>query len=375
MPKRSWIDFDVIIVGAGPAGVAAAYDLRLTGLSVLLLDRHTFPRHKACAGGVTVKTIRALRYSIDPVIQTRCQTLDIGKGLSRSVRLSGRDEICALTVRSELDLFCLEKARAAGAQFRVAGRILSLREFPDHVALQTTAGALKAAFLIGADGVHSRVRRLTGEFSNHYKGFAIEGTLPVNAAGPPRMAFDFNAVPSGYGWVFPKSNHANIGLYSGNPAVALQKRHLCAYAHRKLGRADVQNMSGYPMGMGGWRYHPRGRRILLAGDAAGLVDPLLGEGLYNAVHSGQLAARAIVSSQSDGKTAGSLYDRLLEGIRRDLLVGRFSAAWFYRWPSLGHWALTSKPVSYTLMKGFALGWPLGRIGMGFYRLPFLTMRK
>ena len=375
MRKRSSIDFDVIIVGAGPAGAAAAYDLRLAGLSVLLLDRRTFPRHKACAGGLTVKTLNALRYAVDPVIQTRCRTLDIGKGLTRSVHFVGRRDICAMTVRSELDLFCLGKARTVGARFRVTDRILSIRETQNHVTLHTGSGPLKAAFLIGADGAQSRVNRLTGEFTRQTRGFALEGTLPIDPAAPPRMAFDFNVVPYGYGWVFPKSDHANIGLYSSSPAVALKKRHLYAYARRKLGRADLQNLSGHAMGMGGWRYRPRGRRILLAGDAAGLVDPLLGEGLYNAVHSGQLAAQAIVSSQSNGPPAGAVYDRLLGKIRWDLILGGLSAAWFYRWPQLGHWALTLKPVRYTLMKGFALGWPLGKIGLGFYRLPFLTLVK
>jgi len=375
MPKLPPIDADVIIVGAGPAGAAAAYDLRRAGFSVLLLDRHTFPRHKACAGGLTVKTLKALRYSVDPVIQARCRILDIGKGLSGSVEFSGGGEICAMTVRSELDLFCLEKALAAGARFMVADRILSIRESQNHVVLQTSAGALKTAFLIGADGTPSRIRRLTGEFTHHYQGFAIEGILPLNSVGPPRMVFDFNVVPAGYGWVFPKNNHANIGLYSGSPLVVLKKHHLLTYVRRKFGRTDLQHLSGHPMGMGGWRYHPRGRRILLAGDAAGLVDPLLGEGLFNAVHSGQLAAKAIVASQSNGIPAGSLYDRLLEGIRMDLRLSRLSAAWFYRWPNWGHWALTSRPVRFVLMKGFALGWPLGRIGTGFYRLPFLTMQK
>jgi len=369
MSDPSATDCDVIIVGAGPAGAAAAYDLCLAGKSVLLLDRHTFPRHKPCAGGLTVKTLNTLRFSVDPVIQARCRTLDIGKGWNRSVPFSSHQDICAMTIRSELDVFCLEKALVAGARFQATERILAIREYPGHIRLRTGDGTLRAGYIIGADGAHSRVRRLTGEFPGYYQGFAIEGILTMKPTQRHRMAFDFGVVPFGYGWVFPKSDHVNIGLYSGSPSIALKRRHLITYARHKLGNADIQKLSGHYMGMGGWRYRPQHSRILLVGDAAGLVDPLLGEGLYNAVRSGQLAARAIISTSSNVISAGNFY---IEKIRCDLQIGRLSAAWFYRWPNLGHWALTSKPVKYTLMKGFALGWPLGRIGMGFYRLPFLT---
>ncbi|MCP3952286.1 MAG: hypothetical protein GY697_08735, partial [Desulfobacterales bacterium] len=330
------------------------------------------PRHKACAGGLTVKTLRALRYPVDAVIRNRCRSMEIGKRFARPVQFSGPREICAMTVRSELDTYCLEKALAAGSRFSTTGRIHAIRENRNFVDIQTSTGLLKAAYLIGADGAQSRVRKLSNEFANSYQGFAIEGTFPINPEDPPRMAFDFNVIGSGYGWLFPKDDHVNIGLFTGSPTVTLRKKALLAYARRKLGRTDIHNLSGHPMGMGGWRYRPRCRRILLAGDAAGLVDPLLGEGLYNAVRSGQLAARAIVMSESINKTAGYIYDSLLEDIRFDLRLCRLSAAWFYRMPDFGHWALTSRPVRSALMKGFALGWPLGRIGTDFYRLPFLT---
>jgi geranylgeranyl reductase family protein len=372
MPHTPASDVDVIIVGAGPAGSAAAYDLCRAGKSVLLLDRHDFPRHKACAGGLTVKTLKALRYPVNPVIRHWCHSLEIAKSFYPAVRFSGRHAICAMTVRPELDTFCLDKALAAGARFRTIGRIRSIHENREGVQIQTPAGLLRAAFLIGADGAQSRVRRLSGDFTKSYQGFAIEGRLSIDQEKTPRMAFDFNIVQSGYGWIFPKDDHVNIGLFTGSRNVTLKKIDLLAYARRKLGRTDVHSLSGHPVGMGGWQYRPRCRRILLAGDAAGLVDPLLGEGLYNAVRSGQLAARAVALSGSNNKTAGYIYDNLLKTIRLDLQLCRLTALWFYRMPAFGHWALTSRPVKYALMKGFALGWPLGRIGLGFYRLPFLT---
>ena len=88
-------DCDVIIVGAGPAGCAAAYDLRQSGRSVLLLDRHEFPRTKACGGGLTVKTLRALRYSIRPVLHRVCQRMRVSFRFERERVLSARAPICA----------------------------------------------------------------------------------------------------------------------------------------------------------------------------------------------------------------------------------------------------------------------------------------
>ena len=355
MTKTAGKDVDVVIVGAGPAGSAAAYDLCRSGKSVLLLDRHAFPRHKACAGGLTVKTLKTLRYPVDPVIKNRCNNLDIGDKFSRPVRFSGRQMLCAMTIRSEFDAFCLEKAMAVGAQFRTIHRIDLIRENQSTVQLQTDTGTLRSTFLIGADGANSQIRRLCGEFTKNFSGFAIEGTLPCKPDSLPSMGFDFNAVTSGYGWIFPKDDHVNIGLFTGSRKIKLQKQDLLAYALMKLGRGDVDHISGHTMGMGGWRYHPQSQRILLAGDAAGLVDPLLGEGLYNAVKSGQLAARAIKESESSKKTAGCIYNRLLKNIRKDLLYCCFAAYWFYKMPCLGHRILTSRPVKYALMKGFAMG--------------------
>jgi len=372
MSKTNTTDVDVAIVGAGPAGTAAAYDLCRAGKSVLLLDRHAFPRHKACAGGLTVKTLRALRYSVDPVIRKRCRNLVVGQGFVRKTEFSGRQMICAMTVRSEFDNFCLEKAVAAGARFQTIDHIDAIRKHRNFVDVTTGTGSVRAAFLIGTDGAHSRVRRLSGEFPRKYHGFAIEGRLPCDPQHLPKMEFDFHVAAAGYGWIFPKHNHINIGLFTGNSRVTLNRQDLRDYAWRKLGRKDVDAISGHHMGMGGWHYHPRSRRILLAGDAAGMVDPLLGEGLYNAVKSGQLAARAIGAEKSYGKPAGYIYNRLLKNIRQDLLYCRIASLWFYKMPHFGHCALASRPARYSLMKGFAMGLPLGRIGTNFFRLPFLT---
>src|SRR5689334_20572911 len=110
------LSFDVLIVGAGPGGCAAAFDLAGLGISVALLDR-TLPRSKPCAGGLTIKTLRALRYSVAPVIREVCTHALVGQEFRSRVRLSVGRPLCAMTVRADFDDFCREATIRRGVPF------------------------------------------------------------------------------------------------------------------------------------------------------------------------------------------------------------------------------------------------------------------
>jgi flavin-dependent dehydrogenase len=170
-----------------------------------------------------------------------------------------------------------------------------------------------------------------------------------------RMGFDFSRVPGGYGWVFPKADHVNVGLYTQRAGIYLSRRDLSEYVAERFGDAVVTGVSGYPLGMGGWRYRPGRGRCLLVGDAAGMVDPLLGEGLYHAIVTGQRAAAAIWQALNTGDDACRRYTDLLLPIRRELLFTQAASAIFYRLPGAGHALLTSPMASGPLMKGFSRG--------------------
>jgi geranylgeranyl reductase family protein len=357
-PATDLPDADVVIVGAGPAGCAAAYDLAAGGMAVLLLDRHEFPRRKTCAGGLTAKSLRALRYRIDPLIQRTVHTLAISCRLRRQRRLRSADPVCYLVERSAFDAFCLQRTLSAGARFARIRRIVKIAESDGGVSMITDRGEVRSRFLIGADGVHSRVRRLTGRFAHIRCAFAVEGIVERPPSATLPLGFDFSWVKDGYGWVFPKNGHINVGLYGLRPDVRLTRRHLADYAARRIGGPPPVRVAGYPLGIGGWRYRPGRGRVLLTGDAAGLVDPLLGEGLYNAITSGQQAAAAILTAATGGGDACRCYARTLKSIQRDLQFSRLAAAFFYRLPVTGHLLLTSPAASIPLMKGFSRGLPL-----------------
>ena len=347
--------FDVIVVGAGPAGAAAAYDLAAAGLSVVVLDRKDFPRVKPCAGAVTVKALKRLRYSIAPVIRWVARDLEVSLGGTRERRFASRHPVAAMTVREELDAFCLQKTCARGAEFRVVHDISSLTEDATGVTVLTAAGkALRAAFVIGADGANSRIRRLLG-VAGPERAWALEGRAKATAGGAAEMRFDFACAHGGYGWIFPKGDHVNVGLYTSQPQITFSKNDLLAYARRALGAAQVDEIVGHPLGVGGEAYVPHRRRVILAGDAAGTAERLFGEGIHNAIKSGQLAAEAIVGELRGGGEARKTYASALGPLKADLRTCARMSRRFYRHQKLGFAGLCSLPVRTSLMRGFAAG--------------------
>ena len=370
IPKGASLTADVVIVGAGPSGCSAAYDLAVKGLRVFLLDRTEFPRKKTCAGGLTVKAVRALRYSIAPVIQRTVCNLSVSCRMRRPKLLKSMDPLCHLVERSAFDFFCLKKTVTAGARFAVVKQIDKIVENNRTVSLTADGVVIRARLLIGADGVHSRVRRLTGRFARFRPGFAIEGRLDRTPPNDLNMGFDFSRVAGGYGWVFPKKGHINVGLYTLRSDVKITRQNLADYAVRRLGRPAPTRITGFPLGMGGWRYRPGRGRVLLVGDAAGLVDPLLGEGLYHAIISGQEAAAAIADAMDTGSDACKTYAKGLMPIQRDLLFAQVASAVFYGLPGMGHLLLTSRLARIPLMTGFSRGMPLLDIFLHGYRFWF-----
>jgi geranylgeranyl reductase family protein len=405
--------FDVLIAGAGPAGCAAAYDLARSGKRVLLLDRRTFPRPKACACGLTRKTLKALRYSVEPVIERVCHEIVLQRARnsanntadkSQEVRVRSRNPICAMAVRERFDDFCLQQTLAAGATLLKIETIAALREFAtyielDVVVLESNAQrtvTLRAPILIGADGSNGQTRRLAEALNSdlssrpatiplqepswYTRGFALEALVPYASlpeklpAGdaPHDLVFDFSPLPGGYGWLFPKGDHINIGVGAFAPQnssaapdqlKAVTRTLLAEYAQTKLGLATLADITGQHLGMGGHVYTPRGR-VLLVGDAAGLVDPLTGEGIHSAIISGQAAAAAILEVpnrlQSSATTAAQLaaaYSRHLAPLQQTLAFSHRAARAFYAEPERGFRAMKLPIVRSLVLKTYADGLP------------------
>jgi geranylgeranyl reductase family protein len=358
------MDYDVVIIGAGPAGTAAAHRLATHGLDVLLVDRTAFPRPKPCAGGLTLKSLALLPYSIASVLQRSTSDMTIGLRTGNGEfesQFSNGETICTFAVRQAFDQFNFEEATSIGVDFRIAKAISGISMDEGGVTVHADGKTIHARYLIGADGANSIVRRLCKTEMPFFRGFALEGIVPYAPSIPaPRAEIYFGVVDHGYGWLFPKGDHFNVGIYTCDANVSLSKSRLRSYSYERLGTERIKHMVGYPIGFGGDRYRPSSGQVVLVGDAGGFAEPLLGEGLHNALKTGQEAAQAIVDIEATGLPPRSLavhFDKRIGHIRTDVRrCRRIAFRLFY--PNLvraGRRALDLPIAKPALLNGFAAG--------------------
>jgi geranylgeranyl reductase family protein len=369
-------EHDLVIVGAGPAGTMAAFEAANAGLDVLLLDRVAFPRLKPCGGGITTKALMQIPFSVSEVLEVATGTVKMGLRLETPKEFSTEGFICAFAVRSKFDAFLLEAAKSAGAKFHVVREISDVSFDIDSGVSLTIDKSTKifSKYLIAADGANSTIRRLLDPVRLDFKrGFALEGLVSYSLIdAPPKMEFDFGVVDYGYGWIFPKGDHANVGIYTCNPNVRLSKDQLRNYCVAKLGASEISDIVGFPLGFGAPSYRHTTERVLFAGDAAGFCEPLLGEGIHNAVKSGRYAGISVAEAVVGRRRIGLRYNARIDIIQRDLQRST-NAAFDFFYPNLDRvgFGSLSFPVSrLALMKGFAAGKTLYEIMNLFFLMPF-----
>jgi geranylgeranyl reductase family protein len=296
--------FDAIVVGAGPAGSTTAYRLARAGARVCLLDRARFPRDKPCGGGLTLRAVRELPFSVEPVVEDRVDTLELGFRYRRRWSGRGAEPLILMTQRRRLDAFLAEQAAAAGADFRDGVKVT----WVDAGASVVVEGErLAADVVVGADGANGVTARSLG-LPAHEHGVALEGNVGYAHATRERYSgravIELGVVPGGYAWVFPKADHVNVGVggwQSEGPRLRERLRELCAAFG--IDEAAVRDLRGHRLPMRGASRRPVEGRILLVGDAAGLVDPLSGDGMYEAFISARLAAEAILEGELESYAA------------------------------------------------------------------------
>ena len=304
--------FDAIIIGAGPAGSTAAYLLASNGFKVLIIDKSTFPRDKLCGGLLTWKTIKIL----ESIFQTPIdllkskQILTCSSVLYKVVGSSGMSFKSRLEYpfhfvqRTSYDSFWLKMACRAGARFRPGEKFISLDYSNQEVKILTDLGGeYFANFIIGADGAVSKVRRLLASKNfivTEWKSnlaTALEVFVPHRQITglPDYPHIYFGHIPWGYAWCFPGKRFRVAGICGLNAkAGRLLKSSFETFLDSIcISREQIPAPASHALPYGNYLTTPGYGNVLLLGDACGLADPLLGEGIYYAHKSAQLAAEAV----------------------------------------------------------------------------------
>ncbi|MEN3342358.1 MAG: hypothetical protein V7644_1762, partial [Actinomycetota bacterium] len=334
----------------------AAHRLASAGARVLLVDRATFPRDKPCGGGVTARAARLLPFSLEPVVEDRVERVECRLRYGARFERHAAAPLVLMTQRRRLDYFLLEQAAAAGAEVRDGVRVRDIR--PDR--LTVDGEEVRARVVLGADGCNGASSRALGLATDVVHGVALEANVPRDAARSARyggaMVLEIAAIRGGYGWIFPKGDHLNVGV-GGNAAEAPNLREhlrrLCG-AH-EIDADEATDTRGYrlPMRRRGSRL-ARGSAAVI-GDAAGLVDPFSGDGMYEAVLSARLAADAATAYLSGEATSLEPYERAVDRRITPLTRAGWGArAAFERFPRTT-FALARLPVTWRAVEKLLLG--------------------
>lgn len=302
--------YDVAVIGAGPAGASAARFCSAQGLRTILIEKHSIPRPKPCGGGVSLKALQLIDTPIpETLIHAYMKGFRVFSSSLKSIDLRSPDPIGISTTRDRFDAFLTKEAVQAGCTLIQANGLIAMQRREERITCRLRTGELvHTQLLIGADGANSVVAQQSGirrKWMADEVGFCLETTLPLTKKAMKQIESDlfelyFLNIPLGYGWVFPKTSAISLGI--GGVLAHLRKPQdiLTNFCHTvaklKHISLNISRFHAHLTPAGGFQRQLVTDRVILAGDAAGFIDPLTGEGIYYAIKSGQLAATACQQS-------------------------------------------------------------------------------
>ncbi len=296
-------EWDVVVVGAGPAGTSAARAAAARGATVLLVDRAVFPRYKTCGGGLLGESLELLPERARAAIESEVAESVFTHRFRRPFRLRQPAPYLAMVRRADFDQALADAAQDAGARFADGVAVREVAETDDGalVQLRTSAGAVSAHVVIGADGTGGRVGRYVGVTPGGVDlGLEDEVAMPADAT-PWRdhVLLDWGGASGSYAWVFPKRDSLTVGVIQRRGAPDETRAYLTAWREH-LGLAGPDAVTLHSSGhLTQWRTPSSPLRrggVVVAGDAAGLLEPWTREGISFALRSGTWAGEAAASA-------------------------------------------------------------------------------
>ena len=334
--------FDVIIVGAGPAGAISAYTLAKKGLRTLILEKEKLPRYKVCGGALQHKVLNVLPFDISPVIEASIFKFDFSYRLGNLISKKSNKPLMYCIRRECFDSFLVEKAIEQGAIIFDDHHVISLNLSNKKIKVVTKTSEFECDVLVGADGANSIVANSVNCLQSIEKSLGIQYEMiakdTIHDDKKETVLLDWGSLPSGYAWLFPKSGFYSVG--AGGP-LSIGKT-LKPYLKRFIEYSNTAHLT--PKHFRGHILPSRGLKtrivkgtILLTGDSAGLVDPFTGEGIYQALVSGQFAANSIIKYLSGESDDLSEYEvEVNREIMDEIMASKFIMHLFNSMPHKAH---------------------------------------
>jgi geranylgeranyl reductase family protein len=303
--------FDVLVVGAGPAGSAAAHRLAAAGVRVLVADRATFPRDKPCGGGLTTRALKRCPVDPTPVVEDRVDLVELRFRYRDAVERRSAEPVIWMTQRRRLDAFLLDAAREQGAEVREGAQVTH------DGGIRVGGEPIAADVIVGADGANGTTAKALSLGAGIVHGVALEGNAPYSELQSDRYrgraVVELADIPGGYGWVFPKHDHVNVGVgawAAEGPRLRDHLARVCA-AHG-VEPERLEQLRGHRLPLRRPGTNVAGECAVLVGDAAGLIDPVSGDGMYECFVSAELAADAICDLLAGRTTTLEAYAAAVE---------------------------------------------------------------
>jgi geranylgeranyl reductase family protein len=296
--------YDIIVVGAGPAGTTAGRRCALQGLKTLILEKEKLPRYKPCGGAVSTVAMSLLDFKLkNELIERECYGARVHYE-HYEIEVKKPFRLSILTSRDKFDMYLAEKAIDAGVELKDDESVKSLDVQDSYVAVKTDKHTYKTFAVIGADGVNSVVATyVRPKYKPTEVALAIEAPIPAKDKEIDNYIHDaidihFGLVRMGYGWLFPKRGHFSVGI-AGLLSEIKNPRKVFENFLKKLG-FDIESRPytryAHRIPAGGYDRETCSDRIILVGDAAGYVDTFYGEGIAYAILSAKIAAETMVTA-------------------------------------------------------------------------------
>tara|TARA_B100000686_G_scaffold352644_1_gene455433 strand:- start:48 stop:1205 length:1158 start_codon:yes stop_codon:yes gene_type:complete len=325
--------YDVIVIGSGPSGCAAAYNLAEKGIRTLILEKATLPRKKLCAGGITRRGMKLIPKSLNHVIERKYLDVDLFiHDIKKKYTSQSQSPIISIVSRDRFDhAFALEASKK-GAVIADKINVKQLDTTKSKIEVITEKGTYKGDYIILADGANSNLAKNL-EWQDKRKlvpAMEIEINPDSNFHLYERLRFDFSFTSGGYAWVFPKKNKISIGMLGSNgSSLRVELKKYINFLGLETYNSPIP-IKGHPIPMRARKKPFYRSRVLLVGDSAGFVDPLTGEGISFALKSGILAANSITNGFAYPNLVNNYYENYLSNeIIRELRVGEIFSYLMY----------------------------------------------